>query len=112
MCSITRNTLRNRFYWGNLQGKGSKRRHKHPDIPTFPLRGMPGSSGRTVPASCFYLLGGSYENKLISVGRDCCGAKGIMYPEKLAALSLETLRLMTGVLSLLSVVGTHFGEVE
>lgn len=75
MCSIGRNILRYRFYWGNLQGKGNKRRHKYPDILTFPQRGMPGSSGGTLPAASFSLLGGKYENKLFIVGTDCYGTR-------------------------------------
>lgn len=34
MCNIARNRSRKRFYWGNFQGKGSKIRHKYPDLST------------------------------------------------------------------------------
>lgn len=75
-CAISKRIdYRNGFYWGNLQGNSSKRRHKYPEISTFPQRGMPGSSGGTLPASCFSLLGSKYENKCISVGTYWCSSR-------------------------------------
>lgn len=98
LCSIARNRLKNGFYWGNLEGKGSKRWRHYPDTPTFPQRGMLKRSGGTLLASCFCLL------QLWEQSHQC--GNRLLWPKDIK-LSLETLRLMTGLLSLFSGVATR-----